>query len=132
MSGAAVSGEAAAARALGLVGTRFRLHGRSADGLDCAGLDCVGLVAAARGITDVPTGYALRGGNFDGVAAVLDARMTRADGERSGDVLLMQSGPGQWHLAIRHAGGIVHADAGARRVVARPGEPPWPVVAVWR
>ena len=122
-----ISGEAAAARAVGLVGTRFRLHGRGEDGLDC-----VGLVAAARGLDGVPSGYALRGGDFEAVCAVLDARLIRADGKRSGDVLLMRSGPGQWHLAIRVAGGIVHADAGVRRVVARPGEPPWPVAAAWR
>ena len=29
-------------------------------------------------------------------------------------------------------GGFVHADAQLRRVVERPGEPPWPVIGIWR
>lgn len=47
-------------------------------------------------------------------------------------MLLMAAGPGQLHLGIRTVGGFVHADAGLRRVVERPGMPPWPLIGVWR
>ena len=35
-------------------------------------------------------------------------------------------------LAIATDAGIIHADAALRRVVERPGAPPWPIVARWR
>lgn len=117
----------AAAAARAAVGARFRLHGRD----PATGLDCVGLAALALGI-DAPTGYALRGGDADAVAARLDAMLARADGVAAGDLLLLRTGPGQLHLAIRTDGGFVHADAALRRVVERPGGPPWPVLGTWR
>ncbi|WP_425326428.1 peptidoglycan endopeptidase [Sphingomonas oligophenolica] len=120
----------AAARAL--IGARFRLHGRAVAG----GLDCVGVVAAALRADGfegaVPSGYALRGGRSERVAALLDAALTRVPVARAGDVLLFAVGAGQLHLAIKTTGGIVHADAALRRVVERPGAPPWPVIGVWR
>lgn len=121
---------AVAAAARDLVGRRFGLHGRGER------LDCVGVVAAAlwaagwRGET--PTGYALRGGDPGRIAALLDARFARAGEARAGDVMLMATGPGQLHLAVRTESGFVHADAGLGRVVERPGAPPWPVLGVWR
>ena len=121
-----MSAVAAAARAA--VGVRFRLHGRHPDD----GLDCVGLVGWACGLRDLPTGYALRGGEPGTVAALLDARLARAEGEADGDVLLVRTGPGQLHLGIVTAAGLVHADAGLRRVVERPGAVPWPVLGRWR
>lgn len=124
-----MSAVADAARAL--VGTRFRAQGRGADGLDCVGLAAMALRAGGF-VGAVPRGYALRGGDPAGVAARLDTVLVRGDGERPGDLLLCASGPGQLHLAIRTAGGIVHADAGLRRVVERPGEVPWPVLGAWR
>lgn len=114
----------AAARAL--VGTRFRLHGRD----PAHGLDCVGLVAAATG-RGAPTGYGWRSGDAGRVAALLDAAFARG-GDVPGAVLLLRAGPGQLHLAIRVSDGIVHADAGLRRVVWRPGAPPWPVLGYWK
>ena len=117
----------AAATALAAVGARFRLHGRD----PASGLDCVGLAALALGI-EAPTGYALRGGDRDAVAASLDAMLVRAHGAAAGDLLLLQTGPGQLHFAIRTAGGFVHADAALRRVVERPGGPPWPILGAWR
>ena len=125
-------GEAGAAAVRALVGSRFRLHGRDGDG----GMDCVGVAAAAlradgfAGV--VPTGYALRGGRRDDVVALLDRTAARCDGDAPGDVLLFAAGPGQWHLAVRVAGGIVHADASLRRVVERPGVPPWQLIGGWR
>ncbi|HXH17028.1 MAG TPA: peptidoglycan endopeptidase [Sphingomonas sp.] len=116
-----------AAAALAAVGTRFRLHGRGADGLDCVGL--VALALRAGGYSgEVPTGYSLRGGDW----SVLDRLLMRVERAEPGDVLLMATGPGQVHLGIRTAAGFVHADAGLRRVVERPGAPPWPILGVWR
>jgi cell wall-associated NlpC family hydrolase len=115
--------------ALAAVGARFRLHGRdAATGLDCVGLAALALRAGGYA-GPVPTGYRLRGAV---PVALLDAAMARCDGARAGDLLLFRSGPGQAHLAVRTAGGFVHADAGLGRVVERPGEAPWPLVAAWR
>ena len=120
-----------AAAALALVGAPFRLHGRDAE----HGLDCIGVIAAALRaagwVGAVPSGYALRGGEADAVAALFDTVLARGDGS-VGDVLLFRVGPGQLHGAVRVAGGIVHADAGLRRVVMRPGEPDWQSIGAWR
>ncbi|MEK9209909.1 peptidoglycan endopeptidase [Sphingomonas sp. 2378] len=117
-------GVEAAARAL--VGVRFRLHGRD----PVHGLDCVGLVAAATG-RDAPTGYGWRSGDAGPVSALLDAQFPRGE-DAPGAVMLLRAGPGQLHLAIRVSDGIVHADAGLRRVAWRPGAPPWPVLGYWK
>lgn len=122
------AGERVAARALATVGARFRLHGRD----PATGLDCVGVAAVALGWEAVPTGYALRGGDAVRVAALLDARLARGDGAVVGDLLLVAAGAGQLHFAVRTATGVVHADAGLRRVVERPGTGPWPLLAAWR
>ena len=121
-----MSDVARAARAL--VGAGFRLHGRETD----SGLDCVGVLAAATGLTGVPSGYALRGGDPARVAALLDARLVRSDGRCAGDVLLFAVGAGQLHLAVATDTGLVHADAGLRRVVERPGVAPWVLIGAWR
>lgn len=134
MSSAAV---AAARRAIGV---RFRLHGRD----PAYGLDCVGLAALAIGAggeqKTIPTGYALRSGDSEAVAAMIEAAgLIRADhcrlGPQPGDLLLCRAGPGQLHLVIDSGapgGGFIHADAQLRRVVERPGPPPWPVIGRWR
>lgn len=121
----------AAARAA--VGARFRLHGREPE----TGLDCVGLAAwalRAGGFAGaVPSGYRLRSGNAERVAALLDAGgLVRVADALPGDLVLAASGPGQLHLVIATEDGFVHADAGLRRVVERPGAAPWPVVGRWR
>ncbi|MET4896188.1 peptidoglycan endopeptidase [Sphingomonadaceae bacterium jetA1] len=113
-----------AARAL--IGVRFRLHGRD----PAHGLDCVGLVAAATG-RDAPSGYGWRSGHAGRAMALLDTRFSRG-GAWAGGVLLLRAGPGQLHLAIGVADGIVHADAALRRVVWRPGTPPWPLLGCWK
>ena len=103
------------------------MHGRGAEGLDCVGL--VALALRAGGYAGaVPSGYSLRGGDW----GLLDRLLVRVVEAEPGDVLVMAVGPGQIHLGIRTVGGFVHADAGLRRVVERPGMPPWPLIGVWR
>lgn len=122
-----MSAVVAAARAA--IGARFRVHGRDV----ASGLDCVGLAALAVGAERVPSGYALRGGAPERVAAMIDAAGLRRVAVRAaGDLLLCASGPGQLHLAIWTGDGVIHACAALRRVVERPGAPPWPVVGAWR
>ena len=117
--------------ALAVMGVPFRLHGREPE----SGLDCVGLAAwalrAGGWVGVVPTGYRLRGGDAGAVAALLDAGLARGNGA-AGDVLLMRTGPGQLHLGVMTAAGLVHADAGLGRVVLRPGAVAWPVIGAWR
>lgn len=119
--------------ARGAVGARFRLHGRAVEsGLDCAGLAALAMRAGgAEGV--LPRGYALRSGDVAQVRAAIAAWGLRAveDGQ-PGDLLLLAAGPGQLHLAIDSGSGILHADAMLRRVVERPGAPPWPVIGRWR
>lgn len=120
--------EAVAARARALVGTRFRAQGRGPDGLDC-----IGLVVAALGREGVRRDYPLRGGCLASLEAELKAAgLTQVQDSAAGDVLVIRAGPGQLHLGVWTGSGLVHADAGLRRVVERPGEVPWPVVGVWR
>lgn len=127
-----MSGDKVAAAALTTVGARFRLHGRDpATGLDCVGVIAHALAAAGwRG--QVPTGYALRGGDPGMIAALLDGMLVRVDATRPGDILLVRPGPAQFHLAVHTATGFVHADAGLRRVALRPGAAPWPAIGTWR
>lgn len=121
--------EAIVARARDMIGVRFRPQGRNATG----GVDCVGLVAAAAGVDDVPVGYALRGGSIERlVAGLLVAGFRHCQRRQAGDVLVMHAGAEQWHLGIWSGEGLIHADATLRRVVERPGPPPWPVLGIWR
>lgn len=111
------------------LGARFRLHGRD----PATGLDCVGLAAIGMGLRDIPSGYALRSGDAGRVrAGVAALGLVAVEDRRAGDLLLLQAGPGQLHLAIDSGGGIIHADAMLRRVVERPGAIPWPVIGRWR
>lgn len=118
-----------AARARALVGVRFRPQGRD----PAVGLDCVGLVAAALRVCEVRGDYPLRGGNLDELERELArAGLRRAAGRKTGDVLVMRAGPAQLHLGIATEAGLVHADAGLKRVVERPGAVAWPVLGAWR
>ncbi|WP_414885387.1 peptidoglycan endopeptidase [Sphingomonas sp. Root241] len=128
-------GERAVAAARAALGVRFRLHGRSIEGL-AEGLDCIGLAALAlraEGFEGtVPSGYALRSGDAGRVGAAIEALgLVPAAEPRPGDLLLFKAGPGQLHFAIQAEAGVIHADAMLRRVVERPGLP-WPVIGRWR
>lgn len=116
-------------RARALIGTRFRPQGRSS----AEGLDCVGLAALAVDARNVPRDYALRGNPgsrlSDGLKA---AGLSAVDEMVAGDVLVFAPGPGQLHLGIFTGTGLVHGDAGLRRVVERPLPLPWPVLGIWR
>ena len=123
------SAEEIVAAGRALIGVRFRPQGRSAE----TGLDCVGLVAAALAAENVPRDYALRGGSAARLAEELaKAGLQPAESPRAGDVLVVRSGPAQLHLGIFTGAGLIHGDAGLRRVVERPGEIPWPIASIWR
>jgi hypothetical protein len=118
---------AAARRA---VGARFRPHGRD----PACGLDCVGVAALAFGV-EAPARYPVRGGSVAGafrIAAAAGLVPEQPEVAQAGDLLLLEAGPGQLHLAVLTDRGFVHADAGLRRVVETPGPPAWPVLAAWR
>lgn len=121
-------GTAAAEAARALVGAPFRLHGRD----PATGLDCVGVAACALGGA-APRDYAVRTGDADRAATwIAAAGLARVAEGRPGDVVLMRTGPGQLHLGVLTASGMVHADAALRRVVERPGPPAWPVLGCFR
>lgn len=116
-------GERAAEAARACVGVRFVAQGCDpASGLDCVGLAAV--AARAAGYEGpVSSRYHLRTGSWDADVPGL----VRCDGEAPGDLLLCRVSSIQLHLAVRTRRGIVHADMAARRVVERPGPPPWPI-----
>lgn len=114
----------ALARAREALGAPFRLHGR-----DLRGLDCIGLAAWAWGVP-APTGYALRASPLARIEAEL-AAAGFVPGDGPGAIVLAAPGPGQLHLGIATGGGVIHADAVARRVVERAAPLPWPILAGW-
>jgi hypothetical protein len=113
-----------------MIGVRFRGQGRD----PALGLDCVGVVAVALARVGaevmLPRDYRLRRGTLPALA--LPPGLVACDGALPGDVLLLRTSPAQLHLAVRTERGLLHADAAAGRVVERPGEAPWPLVAAWR
>jgi hypothetical protein len=120
-----------AARARALVGTRFRAQGRGE-----GGLDCVGVVLATFGIEvqSKRRDYQLRGNDLHELREqlALHFRRVRPAELRAGDVLLLEAGARQLHLAVRTSHGFVHAHAGIRWVVETPGMPEWPMLGVYR
>lgn len=120
------------ARALALVGTRFRPQGRDA----ATGLDCVGLAMAVFGVpvAAVRRDYRLRGDHGEELKVQL-ARFFRpvARGAgRPGDLVVSAVAEDQLHLSICTGGGFVHADARLGRVVETPGDPPWAFAGAYR
>ena len=121
--------------ALDLIGVPFLLHGRSAD----AGLDCVGLAGLCLSAVDkdaaVPTDYRLRGQHKARACAYFDERQFSRVSDSSvvsGDILLLEPGVRQIHLAVMTPKGAVHAHLGLGRVVATPLPLPWRTIAQWR
>ena len=126
--------EEIARAARGCVGARFRPQGRGADGLDCVGVAAVAfgghLRADGAGAT-MPSAAATRrrsARRSSGPGCGRSPWMRRGEG----DLLLLATGPGQWHFAVLTGDGFVHADARLRRVVETPGRPRWPVAGAWR
>ncbi len=127
--------EEIAAAARTLVGARFRPQGHDV----ALGLDCVGVVVASLAgagcVVRAPHDYWQRGGDPARIAAMIGtAGLARigAAAAGPGDVLLLEVGPAQLHLAVLTETGFVHADAGLRKVVETPGRPRWPVLGAWR
>lgn len=124
-----------AAAACALVGTRFRLHGRTpAEGLDCVGLVACALAASGRAVR-APAGYGLRNSTIEPHLTLAEANgFAPADGPaKRGDLLLVATGPGQHHLTVVSGENkFVHAHAGLRKIVIQPGPLPWAVLHRWR
>lgn len=124
--------ECALAAARAAIGARFRVHGRD----PAFGLDCVGLAALAAGAAgfagEIPDGYALRGSDAATLIARFDASGLMRCGRVPGAIALCETGPAQFHLVVLAPDGFVHADAMLRRVVERPGPPPWPLLGCWQ
>lgn len=120
-----------AARARALVGTRFRAQGRGADGLDC-----VGVILSTFELPAEPVrhDYALSGDHLHEIREALQPHFRRISRStmQGGDLLLLQPGDRQFHLAVLTEHGFVHAHAGIRRVVETPGPPAWPLLGIYR
>lgn len=119
-----------AAAATGLIGVRFRLHGRD----PATGLDCVGLVAEAMrraGFAPVaPSGYSLRSASADRLMPFARLSGLHAARDRP-DIVLVRVNPVQQHLLIATQDGFVHAHAGLGKIVFMPTPCPWPVLRGW-
>ena len=122
------SAENRVALARSLVGTPFRINGRTPDGLDC-----VGLVALLFGKqNDIADHYPLRTIRTDNWTTQLDQILTRRDGEpQSGDAVLLSPSPLTHHLGIWTGSSLIHADARLRRVVDLSGPLTWPILGAW-
>lgn len=126
---------AVAEAALGLVGVRFRLHGRDPTrGLDCVGVVVAALAAVGR-VAHLPARYALRRNDVDVFVAAAEAVGLAPGSGRleAGDVVVLRPSAVQFHAAIIGRGGdFVHAHAGLGRVVLSPLPLPWPLNHHWR
>lgn len=121
--------------ALDLIGVPFLLHGRSAGvGLDCVGLAGLCISAVCKDAV-VPADYRLRGQYAERAFAYFDDRGFRRIADASimaGDILLLEPGARQIHLAILTHAGAVHAHMGLGRVVRTPLPLPWRIIGQWR
>lgn len=125
-------GEELAERARRLVGAPFKPQGRDPG----VGLDCVGVIASVYRLpADAARGnYRLRGRHLAEIGSALSRHLRRVSGARreAGDVLVCAVARDQAHLAVWCGASFVHADARLRRVVETPGDPRWPIEAVFR
>jgi cell wall-associated NlpC family hydrolase len=130
-----MSGAELALAAESFLGASFRLHGRDRlTGFDCLGLVLVAMAEIGRPVR-LPVRYGLRHRNPARLLRLpVDAGLVVTETPlEPGDVLALEAGPAQIHLAIVSlGGGIVHAHAGLRRVVHTPFPLPWPLLRQWR
>jgi cell wall-associated NlpC family hydrolase len=122
--------------AAGFVGASFRLHGRDPImGLDCVGLVLLAMAEIGRPVR-LPLSYQLRTLEPERFLQLPAAAGFIEPGDpelEEGDVLMLNPGPAQLHIAIvAPGGGIIHAHAGLRRVVRTPFPLTWPIVGHWR
>lgn len=130
-----MTGEDLAEAARNLVGTRFRLHGRTPN----TGLDCLGLVGAAFAgcgqPISLPSGYTLRSlrrPDADPAAASLGFQAVNGP-RHPGDLLMLRPAAWQFHFALATGPlDVVHAHAGLGRVVEGPLPDAWPIAGHWR
>jgi cell wall-associated NlpC family hydrolase len=117
------------------VGAAFRMHGRDpVAGLDCLGLALLAMAEIGRPVR-LPIRYTLRNLDLERFERLpADAGLEEIDAPlEPGDIVLLETGPAQFHMAVvANGGGIVHAHAGLRRVVRTPFPLPWPLVRQWR
>lgn len=131
-----MSGVLLATAAEGLVGCRFRLHGREpATGLDCIGVLSVALKAIGRAV-EFPSGYQLRTAEFPSLPQLARSHgFAVAEGTvQPGDVLFTRPGPAQLHLMIAGTThpSFVEAHAGLGKVIVRRAEPDCTTLQRWR
>ena len=124
-----------AAAAESFAGAPFRFRGRDPR----TGLDCVGVALAALEKIGSPAPeiapYAMRQREFTAqLTALREAGFGPVDGAiQPGDLLLLEAGPAQVHLAVAgRAGSLIHTHAGLGRVVITPAPCPFPVQRHWR
>ena len=119
------------ARAIALIGTRFRPQGRSEGALDCLGLMIE--VYAIPG-DQVRRDYRLRGDHGGEIASGLKPyfRTVAAGAARAGDAVLFRIADDQFHFAVKTERGFIHAHAGIGKVVEHPGVPDWPLAGTYR
>nr|WP_209349236.1 NlpC/P60 family protein [Pontixanthobacter sp. CEM42] len=127
--------DAFASAAESLVGTRFRLYGRSREaGVDCVGLTAHALSKARQKPCSIPR-YGLRNAGYGFVLdfAERNGLVCVSEPVLRGDILLTRPGPAQRHLLVALGPNrFVHAHAGLRSVTAMPGPLPWPLIHQFR
>jgi cell wall-associated NlpC family hydrolase len=121
-----VKARLAAARAL--IGTPFRIDGRTHQGLDCVGMIAL-LFEKER---EIAAHYPMRTSRSDLWVKELNRLLTRRTGKAEmGDALLLSPSPLTFHLGLWTGSSLIHADAKLRRVVETPGDPSWPALGAW-